>query len=287
MPYTNRMSRRRAITGLAAAAATAAGCTKAAPLAGDTRVLFLVGDIHHGAVLQEHAWREALADTGWRLRFAQTTLAITPEELAATDLFVVCRYAGGDDLGHSPDRLIASRGPRGAFPNTELTAQLAENVRTRGMGIIATHSSIYTADAPDWLALLGVEKPFMHGPIVPVMIHSLNQEHPITRGLSDFDTMPDEAFNAVMLPKPYTPLFKVRQVEPPLDIVCGWARDEGAGRVVVLLPGHNSSPYLRGAYRTIMYRSACWTMGREIPEPDMIFPDGLKCGDDPRTSDIL
>ena len=250
----------------------------------DTRVLFLVGDLHHGAVLQEHAWRDVLSDTGWRLRFAQTTLAITPEELAATDMFVVCRYAGPDLLGHSPERLVSRRGGRGTFVTPEIETLLTRRVR-EGMGLIATHSSIYTPESPDFLALLGVEKPHMHGPIVPVTIHKLNQDHPVTRGIAPFETQPDEAFSAIMLPEPYWPLFNIMQTDPPLDALGGWCREEGKGRVSVLLPGHNSSPYLVGAYRTIMWRAAHWTLGRDIPE--RTFPDGLACGDGPRLSEIL
>jgi type 1 glutamine amidotransferase len=250
----------------------------------DTSVLFLVGDIHHGAVLQEHAWRDVLSDTGWRLRFAQTMRAITPDELAATDMLVVSRYAGGDLLGHSSERLVTRRGERGTFITPEMETLLTKRVR-EGMGLIATHSSIYNPGSPVFLALLGVEKPHMHGPIVPVSIHKLNQDHPVTRGIEPFDFQPDEAFSAIMLPGPYSPLFNIKQTDPPLDALGGWCREEGKGRVSVLLPGHNSSPYLAGAYRTIMWRTAHWTLGKDIPA--RTFPDGLACGDDPRSSEIL
>ncbi len=250
----------------------------------DVTVLFLVGDLHHGTVLQEHTWREVFGDTGWHLRFAQTTLAVTEEELDSADMFVVCRYAGQDLLGHSPERLVSKRGGKGTFITPELEKLLTKRVR-EGMGLIATHSSVFCPDSPDFLALIGVEKPHMHGPIVPVTVHNLNQDHPITRGIEPFATPPDEAFSAIMLPKPYESLFNIKQTEPPLDALGGWCRTEGNGRVTVMLPGHNSSPYLVGSYRTLMWRAAHWTLGLDIP--DRTFPDGLVCGEGLRSTDIL
>jgi trehalose utilization protein len=119
----------------------------------------------------------------------------------------------------------------------------------------------------------------MHGPIVPVTVHDINQEHPITKGIKDFETGPDEAFSAIMLDVAYTPLFKIKQIEPPLDALGGWCLNQGKGRIVVLFPGHNANPYLKGPYKKIMWGSAHWALNKDVPPSS--FADGYKCGNDP------
>ena len=119
--------------------------------------------------------------------------------------------------------------------------------------------------APTILDLLGVEKPIMHGPVVPAHVFDLNQDHPITKGIEPFDIGIDEVFDAVMKTGEHTQLFRTRQEEPKRNAIGGWCRDEGKGRVVALLPGHTTGPYGKDQFLELMWRSAHWAMKRDIP----------------------
>ena len=234
---------------------------------GETRVVFLVGDYWHNPVMQEHHWRRVLGPTGWRLMFAQSSGFLTPAELTLADLFVVCRYAGPDSLGWSPDRFIEDRTASAPFMTDEQQDAIIENVH-RGMGLISVHCSIWNPERAKYLELLGVTKSIMHTKVQPAHIHELNDGHPITQGIEPFDIGDDEIFNADIKPGASTLLFKTSGEEEPINANGGWCRDAGNGRVVSLLPGHVPHPYMVGSYRKIMWRSAHWAMKRNIPAED-------------------
>lgn len=236
---------------------------------GETRVLFLLGDYYHNGAMQEYAWRTVLKSTGWRLMFAQAPSFITPDAMAAADLYVLCRYATSTQktnisLGFSPDKIVEKRPEPDVFMTPEHEAMIVKNVR-RGMGLLAVHCAVWNPESRQYLDLLGVEKPVMHGPVVTAQIFELNAEHPITKGIRPFSVGIDEVFDAVMKPGQHTQLFRAQQEEPKRNAIGGWCREEGSGRVVALLPGHNTGPYGSRQFLDIMWRSAHWALKREIP----------------------
>lgn len=258
---------RRTILGAGVAAISAS----APALAKSTRprVLFLLGDYYHNGAMQEYAWRKVLKTSGWRLLFAQAPSFITPKLMASADLYVVCRYSTDTQptnisLGWSGDKIVEKRPEPEVFMTPEHEAMIAANVK-RGMGLVAVHCALWNPKSRKFLDVLGVEKPIMHGPVVNTTISDLNQEHPITKGLSEFRIGIDEAFNAVMKPGASVPLFRSKQQTPPRDAVGGWCREEGSGRVVALLPGHTTGPYGSKQFLEMMWRSAHWAMKRDIP----------------------
>jgi len=141
------------------------------------------------------------------------------------------------------------------------------------MGIIATHCSVVQPKRENYNRLLGMEKYVPHTKVQPAYIHNLNQNHPITKGIEAFDIGDDEIFDAVMIKGQSTPLFNTSGEEEKIDAHGGWCREEGKGRVVVLLPGHIPTPYMKGSYKKIMWRSAHWAMKRNIP-PEEHIKDG-------------
>ncbi|MCE5251946.1 ThuA domain-containing protein [bacterium] len=276
----NAISRRRMLK--TTAASLAAGTASVKPLfaaqkaPGETRVLFLVGDYYHNANTQEYHWREVLGPTGWRLMFAQSPDFITPGVLDDTDLFVLCRYATATQtinlsLGWSPDKIIEKRPAPPAFMTPEFENAIVGRVN-RGMGLLSIHCSIWNPESKKYLDLLGVEKPVMHGPVVPATVYDLNQSHPVTKGIEPFDTGEDEVFDAVMKPGQFTPLFRSKQENPARDAIGGWCREAGSGRVVALMPGHTPGPYQKKPFKEIMWRSAHWALKRDIP------PSGIREG---------
>ncbi|HDY88089.1 MAG TPA: hypothetical protein ENH82_08260 [bacterium] len=234
---------------------------------GETRVIFLIGDYWHNPVMQEHHWRSVLGPTRWRMMFSQSSQFVTPETLKLADLFIVCRYAGPDSLGWAPDRMIEDRPPGAPFMTDEQENAMIENVN-RGMGLLSIHCSIWNPEREKFLGLIGAEKSIMHTKVQPAHIHELNPKHPITRGIEPFDTGDDEIFNADLKPGQSELLFKTSGEEQKINANGGWCREEGKGRVVALLPGHIPSPYMKGSYKKIMWRSAHWAMKKDIPTED-------------------
>ncbi len=279
MKSVNELSRRAVVKSTLVALAGTAGASETALAQkppGETRVLFLLGDYYHNGAMQEYAWRTVLKSTGWRLMFAQAPSFITPDVMAAADLYVLCRYATSTQktnisLGFSPDKIVEKRSEPDVFMTPEHEAMLVKNVR-RGMGLLAVHCAVWNPESRQYLDLLGVEKPVMHGPVVTAQITDLNAEHPITKGLRPFSVGIDEVFDAVMKPGQYTQLFRAQQEEPKRNAISGWCREEGAGRVVALLPGHNTGPYGSRQFLDIMWRSAHWALKREVaPVPAEVF----------------
>jgi type 1 glutamine amidotransferase len=265
-------SRRVFLTGSAAGLASAAQSRKKP---GETRVLFLLGDYYHNPAMQEYAWRKVLKPTGWRLMFAQAPSFITPDVMGAADLYVLCRYSTSTQptnisLGWSPDKIVEERPTPDVFMTPEHEAMLVANVR-RGMGLVAVHCAVWNPDNRRYLDLLGVEKPVMHGPVVPAHVFDLNREHPITKGIEPFEIGIDEVFDAVMKPGQSTQLFRTSQEAPKRNAIGGWCREEGSGRVVALLPGHTTGPYGARQFLDMMWRSAHWALKRDVPPapPDL------------------
>jgi len=127
------------------------------------------------------------------------------------------------------------------------------------------HCAVWNPDSRQYLDLLGVQKPVMHGPVVAARISDLNAEHPITKGIQPFNVGIDEVFDAVMKPGQHTQLFRAQQEEPKRNAISGWCREEGSGRVVAMLPGHTTGPYGSRQFLDMMWRSAHWALKREIP----------------------
>ncbi len=202
--------------------------------------------------------------------FAQSSQFVTPESLALADLFVVARYAGPDSLGFAPDRYVEERPGGAPWMTDEQQDALVDNVNNRGMGLISVHCSIWNPERAKWLELIGAEKPYMHTKVQPTLLHQLNQNHPITAGIEEFNFGDDEIFSADLIPGKSEVLFNLKGEEQPIDKPGGWCRETGKGRVVALLPGHIPSPYMKAGYKEIMWRSAHWAMKKDIPAADHI-----------------
>jgi len=252
--------------GAATLATTAAGANPllAGPKQpGETRVVFLMGDYWHNPITQQKNWHKVLESTGWRLMFAQASQFVTPEILSQADLFVVSRYAATNSLGWAPDRIIEDWPEEVPFMTEKRENTVVENVQ-RGMGLLAVHCSVWNEDSKKFMKLLGVEKPYMHTPVQPAYLHKLNQNHPITKDIEPCKILEDEIFMADLIPGECEVLFNLKGDEVKTDRAGGWCREEGMGRVVTLLPGHNPHPYHMKSYKEIMWRSAHWAMKKAI-----------------------
>ena len=270
MKNNKKLSRRKVLkAGLASLAGTAVSTNplQAMPKQpGETRVIYLGGDYWHNAMPQEQRWREVLEPTGWRLMFTLSSQFVTPEVLADTDLFIVCRYAGPDTLGWVPDRFVEDRPAGAPFMTDEQENAIVDNVINRGMGLLAIHCSVWNEKRQKFMELIGVKKPYMHTPVQPTFLHSLNRDHPITKGLEDANLRDDEIFSADLIPGEVEVLYNLKGEEFPQDKPGGWCTERGKGRTVTLLPGHTPWPYHTYTQKESMWRSAHWAMHRDIPK---------------------
>jgi len=272
MHSSKKTSRRKAITaGIAALgsmALTATNSLAIPKMRGETRVILLLGDYWHNGVAQESHWRRVLGNSGMRLMFAQSSRFVTPEALALADLFIVERYAGPDSLGWSPDGIIEDRPSGAPWMTVSQEEAMVANVK-RGMGLISMHCSFWNPDRVKYMELLGVKKPIMHGPVQHVKMHDINQGHPISKGLDNFEVSLDENFGAELYMDRVTLLYKTTGQQDNRTDYAAWCREEGKGRVVTLLFGHLPQSFMVKESKQLMWRSAHWAMNREIPAEDM------------------
>ncbi len=291
MPSQKQITRRTALK--SGAAAIVGSAVKSNPLAqpkqpGEIRVVILAGDYWHNNLMYERHWQRILGVTGWRLMFAQTADFITPEVIDKTDLLMFSRYGGGNP-GFTTNGLIEDRPKSDTWMTPEQEDSIMNNVVKRGMGIVPFHCSIANERNQKVLNLFGVKTMIMHGPMVMTGFYDMNPNHPITKGVEEFEEV-DEIFGQEMLNNDYTPLFRARQNYDlirkasgdtqeqfydtrenfPLDRMAGWCREEGNGRIVYLNCMSSHTVFWKKSMKEIMWRSAHWAMHMDIPESGLI-----------------
>ncbi len=231
---------------------------------GETRVVAVMGDYWHNPVSQEVQLRDIFSpNTGWRIMFVQSNRFFTPELISDADLMVVSRSSEPEPIDWRPDGLVDSAQKGGIFWTDDNVTAIIDNIRNRGMGLLALHCASYARNRAVF-NLLGVE-PIMHNQVQPLWVHDANQEHPITKGIGKFFISLDEQFAAVIKSHYTTTLFTTTAIHDKREAVGGWCLENGNGRIVGLLPGHTPAPYDVPEYRKILWRSAFWAMKGDIP----------------------
>ncbi len=142
-----------------------------------------------------------------------------------------------------------------------------------GKGLVVLHHAIATY--PEWpeywniigahyyLAatnINGVEKPrsgWKEG--MHFRIHIADPNHPVTRGLTDFDTH-DEAYKWFDVAEECHPLLTTD--EPESNKVIAWAKTYAGARDVYLQSGHDHFAYENPNYRQIVRQAIRWTAQR-------------------------
>ena len=271
MDLFKKTSRRNVFkTGLAAVTTAVAASPEVkaaiAPKApGETKVVAIMGhDSMHNGVAYEVYFRSIFrSKKDWRLIFCRSNKYFTPELISDADLLMTSLF-GGPCVDYIEGIADKMEQPRKPLWNDEMVEAVVGNVKNRGMGWMAVHNSIWFG-RKELEELSGI-RPILHQEIQPLILKDFNQEHPITQGLDDFFINLDEQFNVELLyPSTTTVLFRTLAVHDKNDAVGGWCREQGRGRVVGLLPGHEHWCYRTSEYREIFWRSAHWALGRDIP----------------------
>ena len=228
-------------------------------------VAVMAHDTNHNGVGYETALRSIFAaKKNWQLIFVRASKAFTTELIEDADLFMASRTGIPDPIDFFPDPISDFAQEGAVFWDDTNTKAVVDNIRDRGMGFLSLHCTLYSR-RQEILDVLGVE-PVMHRRIQPLWAHSLNQGHPITEGIDEFKINLDEQFGALIKSEYTTTLFETTGIHDKRELVGGWCREHGKGKVVALLPGHTYDPYRVPEYREILWRAAHWAVGEDIPQ---------------------
>ena len=231
---------------------------------GETRVIFLGGDVLHNFDAQRFPLRNICESAGWTFFDLHDARYLTPKLVATADLLMIQRWGGGVP-GWTEGPVHTEGSTNDGFMSDELESTIIENVTERGMGFMSLHCTIANWGHPNFMKFMGVNG-IIHGPLQLVHCHDFNQSHPITRGMKDFNIALDENFGAEPVDPAVDILYEATGGIDKRHDVAGWALERGKGRIAGLTAGHTYFAYRDPNYLELYRRAAWWTLGRDIPE---------------------
>ena len=238
---------------------------------GETKIVALFGitDWNNGIGHELQVRSIFESKKNWRIIFVRSNKFFTPDLISDADLLITCRDGGVEPIDLFADGAGIADAPVKGVPfwtDTNVKA-IMNNVKNRGMGLLALHNSICAGNR-EFVDFLDVKEVTKHD-YEPLWVRRLNQDHPITQGTGKFLIPHDEQY-AVIIKSPTTStLFETTAVHEKRQAVSGWALQSGKGRIVGLLPGSTVHAYTAPEYRNILWRAAHWAMNRTIePYPD-------------------
>jgi type 1 glutamine amidotransferase len=229
---------------------------------GEIKVLYLGGDVWHNGISQEMLVGQTLSKSGWRLLFTHHDQFVTPEVLSDIDLLIVLRTGAQNFLAWSTEGIVENR-PICEVLTEEQDEAIINNIVNRGMGFIALHATCLFSLKEKYGNLMGI-KTMMHGPVQTVRMHNFNQDHPITKGIVDFNLADDENFGVEIINKNVIPLYESTGQDDKRHDIAGWCIEAGKGRIVGLCAGHSYTAFMHPIYRQLHWRAAHWAMKKEI-----------------------
>jgi type 1 glutamine amidotransferase len=241
--------------------------------AGETKVVFLGGDELHNFATQEPALRGICEKAGWKFYGVHDSRYVTPKLIGDADLMIVQRWHGGV-RGWTAGPVHVEMPTRDDYLSDELEAAIIDNVVNRGMGFMSNHCTIAAWGRPKFFEMLGVIG-IIHGCEQLVHLHDFNQDHPITKGITDFDIPWDENFGAQIINDDVVILYEATGNTDKRHDVAGWCLEQGNGRVVGLTAGHTFYAYRDPTYLEMYRRAAYWAMKRDIPSVSPAGSGGL------------
>lgn len=143
----------------------------------------------------------------------------------------------------------------------------------RGKGLVAMHHCLANyQDWPEFEKIIGGKYHLEDSPQHPastfkhdveMSVRVLDDKHPITAGLKDFDIL-DEAYNACSVAKDVTPLLGTDN--PHNNKLLAWAHRYGNARVAYIQLGHGPSAYRDATFRRLVGQAIRWA-AEWIPTP--------------------
>ena len=138
----------------------------------------------------------------------------------------------------------------------------------RGTGILFLHHSL--ASHPGWAGYLQLVGGKYHLPDftpdsnrisdfrhdITLHVEVLDPEHPVTRGMVDFDILDEGYTNTTRLPGTH-PLLQTDH--PNCDPIIGWTHEVKNSKVVYLMGGHDRHAYENESFRELVRNAIIWT----------------------------
>ncbi len=234
---------------------------------GETKIVALFGTTEHyhglGHEIQVRNVFESKKD--WRFVFVRANKLFTPDLIDDADLFIVCRDGEVDPVdlftesGGVSDTIVSGS----SFWTDANVSAIIDNVRNRGMGLLAMHSTVMCGNHR-FLSFLDVTGIGPHN-LEPMWYTRINKTHPVTQGVGKFSVLHDEQPLVIIRSSTTVTLFESTAVHEKRQGISGWVLERGAGRIVGLLPGSTVHAYQAPEYRNIIWRAAHWAMNRSIP----------------------
>ncbi len=231
---------------------------------GETRVIFLGGDTLHNYYAQEPALRSICENAGWKFYAVHDARYVTPELIKEADLVIIQRWVGSQ-AGWVQGPIREEAGSPDGYMSDELEDAIVDNVKNRGMGFMSLHCTIWAMRRKKFTEMLGI-RATIHGPLQIVHLHNFNQNHPITKGIPNFDLPLDENFGVELINKNAVPLYETTGFSDKRHDVGGWCLDQWKGRVAGFLGGHTYFAYQDKKYLEMLWRGAHWILKKEAPQ---------------------
>jgi type 1 glutamine amidotransferase len=237
-------------------------------VSGETKVVAVFGitDNYNGIGCEVYVRQIFESKKDFRLIFVRANKMFTPQLISDADLLMICRDNSPDPIDLSgEDGLLADTIVKGTTFYTDANVKaIVDNVRNRGMGLLAMHNSIMCNNIQfmNFIDVVGI------GPhnFEPIWYTRMNKTHPVTQGIGKFPAIIDQQLSVIIKSTTTATLFESTAVHEKRQAISGWALDSRKGRIVGLLPGSTIHVYQTPEYQNIVWRAAHWAMRSDIPK---------------------
>lgn len=220
------------------------------------RALVIYGDQVHDPLHLGPALERMLETAGIDARFSVDPAALSAENLAQVDLFVILRD-GTWFANPTPQEPIAMW----MQPGQE---QALRAFVERGGGLLALHNC--TGLYPEgglYLDTLGGTYNG-HGPLEHFSVRVTDPLHPITQGIETYQIW-DEQHTPTPQAADLHHLLESTSAEGIISSA-GWTRTMGKGRVCYLANGHSREAINHPVYQRLMVQAAQWCLAEKAPQ---------------------
>ncbi|MBI4583832.1 MAG: ThuA domain-containing protein [Planctomycetes bacterium] len=213
------------------------------------RALAIIGDGPHEPGHLEKGLRPAFEAAGAAVRFAVDPQALSAESLMQVQLLVILR-----------DGYIWPEGrerPAQVWMTPDQENAVVDFVE-KGGGLLALHNAtgLYREEGLYLNLLGGVYRG--HGPLERFRVKVVDGEHPVTRGVAEYEVA-DEQHTPATDPKKVRILLESYAAEG-VRAAAGWAREAGKGRVCYLANGHTLEALLQPEYQRLLRNAVRWCL---------------------------
>lgn len=232
------------------------------------RNLILSGGINHDYEDTSAALAEEFAAAGFEsFIFSDMNAAFDTIRNDRYDLITMnaLRWRMLDDDKYIPDR------EQWAYEIGQRDRDILKAHLAAGGGLLGLHTSAICFDTwAEWPALLGAKWIWgesYHPPPARVRITHINQHHPSTKMLADFDVV-DEVYHNIQPASDAVPLFATTSQEDGSEQTLAWAHQVGAGRVIYSSLGHDRASVKTKGHAQFLRNAALWCCRcDQIPPP--------------------